>query len=194
MAAPKSVDRPTLEQLDRELARRKHSAAYQHAIRGTVWALVVVAAVAVICVNYFISALRVQGDSMSPTLQDGEIIVAVRDGRFETGDLVAFYYGNKILIKRVIACPGQWVEIDEDGNVSVDSVLLDEPYLTEKSLGVTDLDYPFQVPDNQYFVMGDHRSVSVDSRCNVIGCVEKGAVIGRVAFRVWPFTWFNAFA
>ena len=190
--AAKAVDRPTLAQLEAELARRKHKKAYNKAIRGTVWTLIVVAAAAIICVNYFISVLQVQGDSMSPTLQNGEILVTVRTENFQPGDLVAFYYGNKILLKRVVASPGDWVDIDEQGNVSINGTPLDEPYLTEKSLGVTDLTYPYQVPESRYFVLGDHRSVSVDSRCSVIGTVGKEQVIGRAVFRVWPFAEFGS--
>ena len=130
--------------------------------------------------------LQIYGASMAPTLDEGDIVISVKGSDFAPGDLVAFYLGNKILVKRCIAGPGQWVDIDENGNVSVDGELLDEPYLIEKSLGDCDIDLPYQVPDNRYFCMGDHRSTSVDSRSTTVGCVSDEQIVGKIVFRVWP--------
>ena len=130
--------------------------------------------------------LQIYGASMAPTLDEGDIVITVKGSDFAPGDLVAFYMGNKILVKRCIAGPGQWVDIDADGNVYVDGKLLDEPYLTEKALGDCDIKLPYQVPDNRYFCMGDHRSTSVDSRSTTVGCVSDEQIVGKIVFRVWP--------
>jgi signal peptidase I len=131
--------------------------------------------------------LRVYGNSMTPNLTNGDIVVLMKSSDFETGDVIAFYYNNKILIKRVIACSGDWVDMDEDGTVSVNGEVLDEPYVSELAYGECDISFPYQVPDNRVFVMGDHRSVSVDSRSSQIGCVSEEQIVGKLEFRVWPF-------
>lgn len=136
--------------------------------------------------------LQIYGSSMTPTLDEGEIVVSIKGSDFEPGNLVAFYIGNKILVKRCIAGPGQWVDIDEDGNVYVDGEFLEEPYLAEKALGDCNIDLPYQVPDNRYFCMGDHRSTSVDSRASEIGCIAEEQIVGKIVFRVWPLARFGA--
>ena len=169
------------------MKRVRYRKRYKNVLRSTVYTMVVVAAAAVLAATIWLPVLQIYGASMNPTLDEGDIVVAVKGSGFQQGDLVAFYIGNKILVKRVIAGPGQLVDIDEDGNVYVDGQYLDEPYLAEKSLGDANIDLPYQVPDNRYFCMGDHRSTSVDSRHTEIGCVSEEQIVGKIVFRVWPF-------
>lgn len=185
-------DIPTTEQLSAELEREKYKRQYKRVLRSTIYTLVVVAAVAVLVATIWMPVLQIYGASMEPTLSEGDIVISVKGSDFEPGDLVAFYMGNKILVKRCIAGPGQWVDIDADGNVYVDGELLDEPYLTEKALGDCDIELPYQVPDNRYFCMGDHRSTSVDSRSTTVGCVSDEQIVGKIVFRVWPLPDFGA--
>ena len=185
------VDYPSVEQLEAELKRVKYRSRYRAVLRSTLYMLIVVAAVAVLVATIWMPVLQIYGASMTPTLNEGDIVVSVKGSDFEPGDLVAFYLGNKILVKRCIAGPGQWVDIDEDGNVYVDGKLLEEPYLTEKSLGGSNIELPYQVADNRYFCMGDHRSTSVDSRHTEIGCVSEEQIVGKIVFRVFPFGGFG---
>ena len=185
MKEPKTTP-PTLEQLRAELKRERHRKTYGITLRSTIYSLITVAAVAVLVATLLLPVLQIYGTSMTPTLHDGDIVLSVKTGKLEQGDIVAFYYNNKILVKRVIAGPGQWVDIDEEGNVYVDGELLDEPYLDDKALGSCNIQLPYQVPDGRWFVMGDHRSVSVDSRDRAVGCVSEEQIVGRLTFRVWP--------
>ncbi|MCD8085081.1 MAG: signal peptidase I [Clostridiales bacterium] len=183
---PKYVTLPTEEAVAAERERLNYQKRYLRTLRTTVYALVVVAAVAVLIATMVLPVLQVSGSSMEPTLSDGDVIVLLKSGEFETGDLVGFYYQNKLLLKRVIAGPGDVVDIDEDGSVYVNDKLLDEPYVTEKALGETDRDYPYQVPEGRYFVMGDNRTTSIDSRSTAIGCIETDQILGKVILRIWP--------
>ena len=181
-----AVDIPATEQLEAELAREKYKKRYHSVLRSTVYTLIIVAAVAVLTATLWLPVLQIYGSSMTPTLQDGEIVFSVKTSKFEPGDVVAFYYNNKILIKRVICGPADWVNIDENGTVYVNGTVLDEPYLAEKALGDCNIELPYQVPDGKVFVMGDHRSTSVDSRNTAVGCVAQEQIVGKIIFRIWP--------
>ena len=178
--------RATTQQLEDELKRVKYKSRYRTVLRSTVYTLITVAAIAVLVATLWLPVLQIYGSSMTPTVDEGDIVISLKGSKFRQGDLVAFYLGNKILVKRCIAGPGQWVDIDADGNVSVDGTLLEEPYLTEKALGDCNIDLPYQVPDGKVFVMGDHRSTSVDSRNTAVGCVAQEQLVGKIIFRIWP--------
>ena len=177
---------PTVEQLEAELKREKYKRRYNSVLRSTIYILITVAAIAILVATLWLPVLQVYGSSMTPTLKDGEIIFTVKTSKFEPGDVVAFYYNNKILVKRVIGSSGEWIDIDDDGTVYVNQKELNEPYVKDKTLGECDLDLPYQVPDGRIFVMGDHRSTSIDSRSSSIGCVSQEQIVGKIVFRVWP--------
>ena len=162
---------PTREQLEAELAREEYKGRYGRTLRSTVYILIVVSAVAVLLAMLFFPVFRIYGSSMSPTVNEGEIVVAMKGSKFECGDVVVLSYNNKLLVKRVIAGPGQWVDINSDGDVFVDGQLIDEPYLQEKAYGECTLELPYQVPDERFFVMGDNRATSQDSRNMIVGCI-----------------------
>lgn len=177
---------PTVDEMQTELKRIRYRRKYISVIRSTLYTLITVSAIAVLVAMLWLPVLQIHGNSMTPTVNDEDIIVSLKGDSFEVGDVIAFYYNNKILVKRVIACPGDWVDIDANGNVYVNSILLDEPYVSEKALGECNITLPYQVPAAKYFVMGDHRSVSVDSRNTAVGCVADEQIVGKIAFRVWP--------
>lgn len=181
-----ATERPSVEQLEGELKRVKYNSRYRSVMKSTIYTLITVAAVAVLVATLWLPVLQIYGSSMTPTLQDGEIIFTLKTNKFERGDIIAFYYNNKILVKRVIAGPGEWVNIDPDGTVYIDGTPLEEPYLTEKAFGDTNIELPYQVPDGKYFVMGDQRSTSADSRNTAVGCISKDQLVGKILFRVWP--------
>lgn len=182
---------PTTEQLEGELKRVRYKSRYRSVLRSTIYSLITVAAIAVLIATLWLPVLQVYGNSMTPTLQNGEIIFTVKMSEFEPGDIISFYYNNKILIKRVIARSGEWVNMDADGNVYVNETLLDEPYLDEKAFGNCNIELPYQVPEGRVFVMGDHRSTSVDSRNSAVGCVAQEQIVGKILFRVWPLEKFG---
>ena len=160
-------------------------------LRSTAFSLVVVAAVSVLIAMLLLPVLQISGTSMTESLQDKDIVVALNSSKYQTGDIIAFYYNNNILVKRVIAASGDWVNIDKDGNVYVNEELLDEPYISEKALGDCNITLPYQVPDERCFVMGDHRATSIDSRNTAVGCVSNDMVIGKILFRAWPLSGFG---
>ena len=191
MNSKKNVSVPTLNEIQTERKRIRRKDYYRQALRGTVSVLVVVAAVAVLIATLFLPILQISGDSMSPTLEHDEIVVLLKTKKFERGDLIGFYYQGKILLKRVIALPEDEVAIDADGNVYINGELLEEPYVTDKGLGDCDLEFPYKVPGTSYFVMGDRRSNSVDSRNSVVGAIPQEDIIGKIFIRVWPFSRFG---
>ena len=182
---------PSVAQLEKELERQQYRNRYGKVLRSTIYTLITVAAVAVLVATLWLPVLQIYGNSMTPTVNEAEIVVSLKGSEIGQGDLVAFYLGNKILVKRCIAGPGQWVDIDDEGNVYVDGKLLDEPYLKEKALGDCNLELPYQVPENRYFCMGDHRSTSLDSRNTAVGCVSQEQIVGKIVFRIWPLAGFG---
>ena len=183
----KEVSLPTKKQVETERKRYRRQKAYNKALSGTVYVLTIVAAVAVLIATLVLPVLQIEGTSMEPTLYNGDIVLLMKTTRFDRGDLCGFTWNNKLLIKRVIGVPGDWIEIDTDGTVYLNGEKLDEPYVQQMALGECDLEFPFQVPQEQYFVIGDMRESSIDSRNTVIGCIPKDQIVGKVFFRVWPF-------
>ena len=185
---------PTVAQFEEELKRVKYQQRYRMTLRSTVFSLITVAAMAILVATIFLPVLQIYGSSMTPTMDEGDIIVSVKQTDFETKDVIAFYFNNKILVKRVIARSGQWVDMDEEGNVYVNGKILDEPYVTEKAVGECDISFPYQVPEGRIFVMGDYRSVSIDSRNTTVGCIAEEQIVGKLVYRVWPLNRFGKVA
>ena len=184
-------DLPTTEQLETELKYEKGKKEHSRFIRNTIFALITVAAVTVLISTLFLQVLQIYGSSMTPTLYEGNIVVSVKGSGFERGDIISFYYNNKILVKRAIAFEGDFVDFDKDGNLYVNNKKLDEPYVSDKSLGECDIELPYQVPSGKIFVLGDHRATSVDSRSTVMGCVSEEQIVGKIWLRVWPLDLFG---
>ena len=182
---------PSSAEVEQELKRERYKSKYRKTLKSTIFALITASAAAVLVATLWLPVLQIYGASMTPTLQEGEIVVSVKMKEMKPGDVIAFYYGNKVLIKRYIAGPGSWVDIREDGTVLVDDVVLEEPYLQEKALGICDLEFPYQVPEGSYFLMGDQRATSVDSRHSTVGCISGEEIVGKIVYRVWPFEAFG---
>ena len=180
-------ERPSIADLEGEILRERYRHRYNAVLRSTLYTLITVSAAAVLVATLWLPVLRIYGSSMTPTLQNEDIVFSITNADLKTKDIVAFYYNNKILVKRVIAGPGDWVNMDDDGTVYVNGFQLDEPYLSEKAYGETNIDFPYQVPEGRYFVMGDHRATSVDSRNTAVGCVAREQIVGKIVFRIWPF-------
>ena len=187
----KELSFPTAELVHEELKRERNKIRYRRILKSAVYSLVIVAAIAALIATLVLPVLQISGTSMEPTLKNGEIVILVKSSNLERGDLCGFSYSNKILIKRVIGLPGDVIVIDEEGTVYVNGYALQEPYISEKSFGECDIEYPFTVPENEYFLLGDQRSTSIDSRSSVIGCVEKEQIVGKLFLRVWPLSEFS---
>ena len=185
------MERPTVKEVRGELKRTRYRRRYRHALRSTLFTLVVVSAVAILVATLLLPVLRTYGSSMSPTLEDGNIVFSLKTSNIQQGDIIAFYYNNKILIKRVIGNAGDWIDIDRSGQVWRNGTALQEPYITDLSLGECNIKLPYQVPEGRVFVMGDHRAVSVDSRSTEIGCIAEEQIVGKLLFRVWPLSCFG---
>lgn len=190
----KEKDIPKLDVLQSELKREQYKRRFKKLLRSTVNALIVVAAIAALAATLLFPVLQIAGTSMEPILTDGDLVLLVKTDKLENGDLCAFYYSNKILIKRIIASPGDYLWIEADGTVYLNGEPLDEPYVSEKALGECDIEFPYQVPENAYFMMGDHRETSIDSRSSMIGCINEDQIVGRIICKFWPladFKWMN---
>ena len=179
---------PSVEQLEAEIRREEQRRRFGSTLRSTVYILITVAAAAILLSSLLLPVLRIYGGSMAPTLDEGQIVLALKNSDFSSGDVLAFYFNNKILVKRVICGPGDWVNILEDGSVTVNGSPLEEPYLKEKAFGTCDLELPYQVPEGKYFVMGDQRESSIDSRSSLVGCVAKEQIVGKIVLRLWPMS------
>ncbi len=190
----KQQEMPQLDVLQKELKRERYKRRFRRLLRSTVNALIVVAAVAALVATLVLPVLQIAGTSMEPSLQDGDIVLLVKTDNLETGDLCAFYYSNKILIKRIIGTPGDYIWIESDGTVVLNGEPLDEPYVSEKALGECDVEFPYQVPENNYFVLGDHRETSIDSRSSVIGCIAEDQMVGKIFCKFWPLSEFTFIA
>lgn len=182
---------PSTDTIRQELDRYTYRRNFMRTLRNTIFTLVVVAATTILVAVLLMPILRIYGTSMNGTVNNGDLVVSIKRADFKTGDVIAFYYNNNILVKRVIAKSGDWVDIDEEGNVYVNQKLLNEPYLSSKALGETNIELPYQVPEDRIFVMGDNREVSVDSRNTAVGCVTGEQIVGKIIFRVWPFAGFG---
>lgn len=183
---------PNSEQLEGELKRQEYRERYSRTFRSTIYMLIVTAAIVVLLAFLVFPVFRIYGSSMSPTVNEGEIVICLKGSSFTCGDVIVLSYNNKLLVKRVIAAPGEWVDLDLDGNVYVDGKLLDEPYLQEKAYGDCNITLPYQVPEGRYFVMGDNRPTSQDSRNSVVGCIAEEQILGRAFFRIWPLDAFGS--
>ncbi len=181
----------TAADFEAELAHEKYKRTFAYSVRSTIYVLIVVAAIAILVAVLLLPVLQIFGNSMTPTLAEGNYVLSVKGSDLKTGDVCAFYYNNKILVKRVIANSGDWVDIDDNGVVYVNNQKIEEPYVSEPSIGICDIKLPYQVPESRIFVMGDHRNVSVDSRTKAIGCVAEEQIVGKIVFCVWPLSNFG---
>ena len=191
MKKKKQLSVPTADQLETEIRRVRYNRRYRTVLKSTIYTLITVAAVSVLVATLWLPVLQIFGSSMTPTMQNGDIVFSLKTNAFQRGDVIAFYYNNKILVKRVIGCPGDWVDLDQDGVVYVNNEKLSEPYVTDMAYGDTNIELPYQGPDGRLFVMGDHRSTSVDSRNTAVGCVAQEQIVGKIVVRIWPIDQFG---
>ncbi|MCD7757597.1 MAG: signal peptidase I [Clostridiales bacterium] len=184
--APQPTVIPSEAAVMAEKRRLEYRKKYRSVLTSTIYILTVVAAFSVLLATLFLPVLQVSGTSMDPTLSDGDIILLLKGGDFETGELCGFYYQNRLLLKRIIGVPGDIIDMDEEGNVTVNGEAPEESYVTEKSLGECDITFPYQVPENRYFLLGDNRTTSIDSRSTAVGCIEKEQILGKDVLQLWP--------
>ena len=187
----RQLEIPSVELLEGELKRTQYNRRYRRTLRTTIFSLLLVAAAAVIIAVLLLPVLQISGSSMENTLMDGDLVISLNNGKYKTGDVIGFYYNNVVLIKRVIATSGDWVDIAEDGTVTVNGVALDEPYVAEKAQGECNINLPYQVPQGKCFVLGDNRTASIDSRNTAVGCISNDVVVGRLLARIWPLKSFT---
>lgn len=188
MKKNEKITLPTTSEIEELYKKAKYRKLFSEKIRSTVFMLIVVAAFAILVAMLYLPTLRIYGKSMKGTLESGDIVLAVKSNRFKTGDVVAFYYNNNILVKRVIAESGDWVNITKDGTVYVNDKKINEPYIENKAYGETNIKFPYQVPENRIFVLGDNRKVSIDSRNTSVGAVSDEQLVGKLIFRIWPLS------
>lgn len=191
MEEEKKLELPEISQLENELKYERYKKKYLRTLLNSLGIIIVAASIAVLISTLWMPVYEIYGNSMEPTLKDGQIVLTFKGSSFEKGDIVALYYGNKLLVKRVIASPGQWVDIKQDGTVYIDNQKIEEPYLDEKALGNCDISFPYQVPDGKYFFLGDHRATSQDSRSSQVGCASDDQIVGKVSFSIWPLSEFG---
>lgn len=182
----------SVEELQEELNRENRKIRYSNTMRNTIAVLIVVAAIAILVATLWMPVLRIYGTSMTPTLTEGDLVLSFKSSEMKTGDIIAFYYENKLLVKRYIAGPGDWVDITQDGTVYVNGATINEPYIKEKAYGDVTIEFPYQVPEGRYFVLGDHRATSADSRLAIIGCVSEEQIVGKIVYRVLPLKNFGS--
>jgi len=180
------INIPTTIELEQELTRENYKSKYKKLLKSTIYVLMIVVSISVVIATFLFPVLQIYGESMQPNLKENDIVLCMKKSKYKIGDVIAFYYNNKILVKRVIGISSNWINIDLAGNVYVDDKLLSEFYLEEKLFGESDIKYPYQVPEDSYFVLGDNRETSIDSRSSMIGTISDEQIIGKVVFRVWP--------
>ena len=176
----------SISALEEEIKREKYKSKYTKILKSTIYALIIIASISALIGTLIMPVLEVNNTTMKPLLENNEIVLSLKTKKLKQGDIIAFYQGNKILIKRVVAVPGNYISIDEEGNIYVDGEVLNEPYVTNKQKGETNIEFPYQVPESEYFVLSDERDKTNDSRNEDIGLIKKDNVIGKVIFRVWP--------
>ncbi len=183
---------PSSKELEQELKRERYKSKYKRTLKSTIYVLISSAAIAVLVATLWLPVLQIYGSSMTPTLHEGEIVISLKEKNFEKGDIIAFYFGNRVLVKRYVAGPGDWVDINDDGTVLVNGLPIDEPYVNQKSVGNCDIELPYQVPDGRYFMLGDDRATSIDSRHSSVGCVAEEQIVGKILYRIWPLDSFGS--
>lgn len=176
----------TIAEIEIALKNEKYKDKYRKVLMSTIYVLIIVASLSTLIATLIMPVFQINGQSMKPTINENEIVLSLKTKNLDTQDIVAFYHGNKILVKRIIAKSGSWVNITEDGNVYVNDQLLKEAYVETKSYGFVDIEFPYQVPEDSYFVLGDERETSIDSRNSLIGAISEDEIIGKVIFKVWP--------